>query len=944
MGFVWALPIAPLVLRIRATADGAALVARARSAAAWITCALPAPFAGWAALAGTMLVVAAGAVRASGGRAHDRSCRQLARAGCRRCVAGAPDRGGRRVARDDRHARRAGGGGGDGRRPGGAGRRCPADSRAHAGRAGGAGRGGGGAGAAARRRPRPPAAAANRGPPRTPRSPPPCSRCSPSGCGTGCTRRRSSTTRCRTTCTCPRPGCTTARLTIVPAVFGDTSPAYAPAQPGAVVPVADGAAALRLPGGRRPAPAGGAGGDGDRRRRARGRRRARRRRSPRRWRSCWSRRCTAQIATAMVDLGWPRSCSRRCRSVRAARHRRPPPRRWASRSGRNTRAPRSPLPFAAARRRDRAAAAALAVRGRDALIALAVLVATGGFWYLRNIALTGNPLYPVAVPGLSLPARYGGAEMRAWDYHLPIGDVGALWRLLLGAGIAFASAAAIALARAWRGLGAGAGGGAGRRLLAGRSLSGEPLPVRARLVSPRWPWDAPPASRRRCSAGACWAWRSPAGCCSSRRRGRCRWCSRRWSRPPRTGCGSACRHTPAPAPPPSWPRPRSSRSRSPSVPGTAATRRGHVATPSATSWTALWAWMEAQRARQPRRVHGHERRLPAGRQAASTIASRTSTSRARRTIGCTTFRPRRARPPSRLGRRASRTPSRRATRDRARRRRPGWPICAPPARRCCSSPRCIQSSGARSTPTPTAFLSSAPGPTRARTVSASLRVPGGARLRHLACAPVTRACAVALLLFVAGRCLVPMDETDLFFNLRLGEIVLTEPRAAHQPAVVHLPRPPRRQPGLAVPDRCWRWPIARAASRRRCCSRPRSCSATWAVLYRVARPARRPPGGRGPGAGAGGLGGRAALRRAPAPGHLPGPGAPAARARARRGAAARARSTRCVPVRARLGQRQLLLLPGAGRARALRAGRALDERQRARRAAPLLCARRCWRR
>ncbi|HEY7375846.1 MAG TPA: tetratricopeptide repeat protein [Polyangia bacterium] len=35
-----------------------------------------------------------------------------------------------------------------------------------------------------------------------------------------------------------------------------------------------------------------------------------------------------------------------------------------------------------------------------------------------------------------------------------------------------------------------------------------------------------------------------------------------------------------------------------------------------------------------------------------------------------------------------------------------------------------------------------------------------------------RACAVALLLFVAGRCLVPMDETDLFFNLRLGEIVL----------------------------------------------------------------------------------------------------------------------------------------------------------------------------
>ena len=39
---------------------------------------------------------------------------------------------------------------------------------------------------------------------------------------------------------------------------------------------------------------------------------------------------------------------------------------------------------------------------------------------------------------------------------------------------------------------------------------------------------------------------------------------------------------------------------------------------------------------------------------------------------------------------------------------------------------------------------------------------------------MTRACAVALLLFVAGRCLVPMDETDLYFNLRLGELILSE--------------------------------------------------------------------------------------------------------------------------------------------------------------------------
>lgn len=36
------------------------------------------------------------------------------------------------------------------------------------------------------------------------------------------------------------------------------------------------------------------------------------------------------------------------------------------------------------------------------------------------------------------------------------------------------------------------------------------------------------------------------------------------------------------------------------------------------------------------------------------------------------------------------------------------------------------------------------------------------------------AALAALLLFVAGRCLVPMDETDLFFNLRLGDLILAQ--------------------------------------------------------------------------------------------------------------------------------------------------------------------------
>jgi hypothetical protein len=100
-------------------------------------------------------------------------------------------------------------------------------------------------------------------------------------------------------------------------------------------------------------------------------------------------------------------------------------------------------------------AAALARPGRrvrltDAALAATVAIATGGFWYLRNLAVTGNPFYPVAVPGLPLPALYGGAEMRAWDYHVPIGNLAALGAMLIAAGVGFASAAAVAIARLWR--------------------------------------------------------------------------------------------------------------------------------------------------------------------------------------------------------------------------------------------------------------------------------------------------------------------------------------------------------------------------------------------------------------------------------------------------------------------------------------------------------------
>lgn len=58
MGLVWALPIAPLVWT--EAPAGWSRATRWSLRVAWIACALPAPFAGWGALAGTALALAAG--------------------------------------------------------------------------------------------------------------------------------------------------------------------------------------------------------------------------------------------------------------------------------------------------------------------------------------------------------------------------------------------------------------------------------------------------------------------------------------------------------------------------------------------------------------------------------------------------------------------------------------------------------------------------------------------------------------------------------------------------------------------------------------------------------------------------------------------------------------------------------------------------------------------
>lgn len=85
-------------------------------------------------------------------------------------------------------------------------------------------------------------------------------------------------------------------------------------------------------------------------------------------------------------------------------------------------------------------------RPRDLVAVGALGLGTGGFWYARNAIVTGNPFYPVSA--LGLPGLYDRAAMRAWDYHLPVADVGALGVMLAAGGIGFSIAAALGLLRA----------------------------------------------------------------------------------------------------------------------------------------------------------------------------------------------------------------------------------------------------------------------------------------------------------------------------------------------------------------------------------------------------------------------------------------------------------------------------------------------------------------
>src|SRR5262249_3895519 len=69
------------------------------------------------------------------------------------------------------------------------------------------------------------------------------------------------------------------------------------------------------------------------------------------------------------------------------------------------------------------------------LVVLLVPMITGGIWFCRNAALTGNPLYPLEVRWMGrtlLPGWYGPEAMRTSQFYVPFAAWRALGDILLG--------------------------------------------------------------------------------------------------------------------------------------------------------------------------------------------------------------------------------------------------------------------------------------------------------------------------------------------------------------------------------------------------------------------------------------------------------------------------------------------------------------------------------
>jgi len=111
---------------------------------------------------------------------------------------------------------------------------------------------------------------------------------------------------------------------------------------------------------------------------------------------------------------------------------------------------------AARLRRPRDEAAGPAVAGRLARVTAVafgplIVLGAGGFWYLRNAVVTGDPTFPVTLQlpapsgaWIAGPGLYGGAAMRAWTYHLPVTHLQPLLEIITETGWGFLAGTTIA--------------------------------------------------------------------------------------------------------------------------------------------------------------------------------------------------------------------------------------------------------------------------------------------------------------------------------------------------------------------------------------------------------------------------------------------------------------------------------------------------------------------
>jgi len=75
-----------------------------------------------------------------------------------------------------------------------------------------------------------------------------------------------------------------------------------------------------------------------------------------------------------------------------------------------------------------------------ALLLIAAFLLGGGFWCLRTMLRTGNPVFPVAVVvggHVLFSGFYTSADMRGWDYHIPLMQLGKLFEIAREQGSGF---------------------------------------------------------------------------------------------------------------------------------------------------------------------------------------------------------------------------------------------------------------------------------------------------------------------------------------------------------------------------------------------------------------------------------------------------------------------------------------------------------------------------